>query len=201
MRHHVDAPRFVPRLVGRLRAAAAAADAGVGDEDVDRPVGLAGGRDQLAHAVLAARVELDRERRPSSAASSLARRRARGRRPRPPAPPRATKRRTSALPMPPAPPVTTMCLSRRSIGRTLCHRCHERLPREASSQHPWLASGESCATAASSHACSPTEPCATRAVASDAAAGAADPRASWPATARCGVLRHWLRAPRAPRGR
>ncbi len=61
VRHHVDAPRFLPRGVGRLRAAAFAGHAGVRDEDVDRAVRVDRLRDQLVDAVLATRVELDRE--------------------------------------------------------------------------------------------------------------------------------------------
>ncbi len=63
MRHHVDAPGFLPRRVGRLRTAGGAGHAGVGDEHVDCASGVARLRDQLLHAVLAARVELDGERR------------------------------------------------------------------------------------------------------------------------------------------
>ena len=62
MRHHVDAPRFVPGLLGGLRAAHRTGHAGVRDEDVDRAVSLARLRDQRTHAVLIAGVELDRER-------------------------------------------------------------------------------------------------------------------------------------------
>ena len=61
MRHHVDVPGFLPRLVGRLGPAHAPGHARVGDEDVDRPVGLGRLRDQRLHAALARGVELHRE--------------------------------------------------------------------------------------------------------------------------------------------
>ena len=112
--HHVDVPLQGPHVVGRV-GAAAVGDAGVGEPQVDRPVGVldlvARGRSSPPRRRRRAPWRRRARRRSmASARTSVA---------TTVSAPAATSARTSAPPMPPAAPVTTAILPLGSMAGTL----------------------------------------------------------------------------------